>query len=210
MAVDSIPASFFSQLHSADGDDEALGAFSLGDGFSHLAHVGADGSFEWKSVPPGNYHVQLAGEGGANADLFLKSMLAGNRDLGDAGISVNGGAVALDLIAGANGGVVEGVVTDQKGEPVANAVIVAVPETRLRARVERYRKTVSDQSGRFTLHGVEPGDYTVLAWESVEGEAYYNPEFLKSYEGQGSGLRVGEGDRKSLRVEVIPESEEQP
>jgi hypothetical protein len=85
-----------------------------------------------------------------------------------------------------------------------------VPESRLRGRVERYRKTVSDQSGWFTLHGVVPGDYAVLAWESVEGEAYYNPEFLKTYEGQGSALRVGEGDRKSLRLEVIPESEEQP
>lgn len=200
----------FLQLRSADGDDEALSGFSMGDGFSHLAHVGADGSFEWKSVPTGNYYVQLAGDGGANADLFLKSALAGNRDVGDAGISVNGGAVVLDLVASGNGGVVEGVVTDQKGEPVANAVIVAVPEMRLRTRLERYRKTVSDQSGRFTLHGVESGDYTLFAWESVDGEAYYNPEFLKTVEGQGSTLRVGEGDRKTMRVEVIPASEDQP
>jgi hypothetical protein len=105
--------------------------------------------------------------------------------------------------------VVDGVAVDAKGQPVANAVIVAVPELRMRGRLERYRKTVSDQSGRFTLHGVEPGDFTVLAWESVDGEAYYNPEFLKSYEGQGSGLRVGEGERKTLRVVVIPENEEQ-
>jgi hypothetical protein len=200
----------FLHLRSADGDDDMLNAFSMGEGFSHLAHVGADGSFEWRSVPPGNYFVQLAGDGGANADLFLKSSLAGNRDAGDAGISVNGGAVVLDLVASANGGVVDGVVVDQKGEPVANATIVAVPETSLRARVERYRKTVSDQSGRFTLHGIEPGDYTLFAWESVDGEAYYNPEFLKSYEGQGSALRVGEGERKTVRVEVIPDPQEQP
>jgi protocatechuate 3,4-dioxygenase beta subunit len=200
----------FLQLRSADGDDEALSGFSVGDGFSHLAHVAPDGSFEWKSVPPGNYYVQLAGDGGANADLFLKSALTGSRDAGDAGISVSGGAVALDLVASANGGVVDGVAVDSKGEPVANAVIVAVPEARLRGRVERYRKTVSDQSGRFALHGIVPGDYTVLAWESVEGEAYYNPDFLKNFEAQGSALRVGEGDRKSLRVEVIPDGEEQP
>ena len=204
------PSQIFLQLRSADGDDEALGSVSIGDGFSHVAHVGPDGSFEWRSVPPGNYYVQLAGEGGANSDLFLKSAVAGNRDLGDAGISVNGGAVMLELVASANGGLVEGVVADQKGEPVANAVVVAVPEMRLRARIERFRKTVSDQSGRFTLRGVEPGDYTVLAWESVEGDAYYNPEFLKTYEGLGSGLRVGEGDRKSVRVEVIQDAEEQP
>jgi hypothetical protein len=198
------------QLHSADGDDEMLSGFSMGDGFSHLTHVAADGSFEWKNVPPGNYFVQLAGEGGANADLFLRSAAAGSRDAGDAGIIVSGGTVILDLVASANGGSVEGVAVDSKGEPVANAVIVAVPESRLRGHVERYRKTVSDQSGRFALHGIAPGDYTVLAWERVEGEAYYNPEFLQTYEAQGSALRVGEGDRKSLRLEAIPENEEQP
>ena len=193
----------FLQLRSVDGDDEATGAFGMGDGFSHLARVGADGSFEWKSVPPGNYYVQLAGDGGVNGDLFLKSAAAGSRDVGDAGISVNGGAVALELLASANGGVVEGVAVDQKGDAVANAVIVAVPEQRLRGRVEHYRKTVSDQSGRFALHGVEPGDYTLLGWESVDGEAYYNPEFVKTYEGQGISLRLNEGDRKAMRVEVI-------
>lgn len=200
----------FLKLRSSDGDDEALGEFTMGDGFSSLAHVAADGSFEWKSVPPGDYYVELVGEGGTNGDLFLKSALAGNHDAEEAGISVNGGSVVLDVAASANGASAEGIVTDQKGEPVANAVIVAVPEPRLRARIERYRTTESDQSGRFALHGIQPGDYTLFAWESVDGEAYYNPEFLKTYEAQGTALRVSEGDRKTMQVQAIPEVEEQP
>ena len=199
----------FLKLRSADGDDETLGEFTMGDGFSSLAHVAADGSFEWKNVPPGNYYVELVGEGGTNFDLFLKSATAGGHDVDEAGISVSGGAVALDLLASANGASAEGVVTDQKGEPVANAMIVAVPEPRLRGRVERYRTTESDQSGRFALHGIQPGDYTLFAWENVEGEAYYNPEFLKTYDTQGSALRVSEGDRKTMQLVVIPEAEEQ-
>jgi hypothetical protein len=199
----------FLRLRSADGDDETLGEFTMGDGFSSLAHVAADGSFEWKNVPPGNYYVELVGEGGTNFDLFLKSATAGGHDVDEAGISVSGGAVALDLLASANGASAEGVVTDQKGEPVANAMIVAVPEPRLRGRVERYRTTESDQSGRFALHGIQPGDYTLFAWENVEGEAYYNPEFLKTYDTQGSALRVSEGDRKTMQLVVIPEAEEQ-
>ena len=204
------PSQFFLQLRSVDGDEEGLSSFLAGAGFNTLIHVAADGAFEWKGVPPGNYHVQLVSDGGANADVFLKSASAGNRDAADAGISVNGGAVVVDLLASGNGGVVEGVVTDPKGDPVANAVVVAIPEMRLRSRIERYRRTVSDQSGRFTLHGVAPGEYTLFAWESVEGEAYYNPEFLKNYEGQGSGLHLNEGERKSVQVNVIPDAEEQP
>ena len=56
---------------------------------------------------------------------------------------------------------------------------------------------------------VPPGEYTLLAWESVEGEAYYNPEFLKSYGEQGTVLRVSEGERKSLRLTVVPALEDQ-
>jgi hypothetical protein len=132
----------FLVLRSVDGDDEPLGGFSMGDGFSHTAHVAADGTFEWKGVPAGNYSVQLAGDGGGNSDWFLKSVLAGGREVDDFGISVNGGASVLDVVASANGAVAEGMVADPKGEAVANAVIVAVPEARLRGHIERFRKTV--------------------------------------------------------------------
>ncbi len=197
-------------MRPSDAEDEIPGGFSLGEGFSQLAHVAPDGSFEWKNVPPGNYYVQFAGDGAGSGDWFLKSVAAATRDAGDAGISVNGGAVVLDLVASANGGVANGVVADAKGLPVANTVVVAVPEARLRGRVDLYRKTVSDQNGRFTLHGIPPGEYTLFAWESLDGEAYYNPEFLKSCEAQGNTLHVAEGERKSVQVSVIPEADEQP
>ncbi len=199
------PSQVFLTLNPADGEDSSGSLFG-GDGFSPLAHAGRDGSFEWKSVPPGKYYVQLAGGGGN--DLYLKSVLAGGRDLQDWGISVSGGSVVLDMVLSPNGAAVDGVVTDHDGAPVANAVIVAVPEMRLRSRTDRYYKTVSDQRGHFTLHGMRPGEFTLFAWESVEGEAYYNPEFLRAYEGQGSALRVVEGDRKTVQVEVIPAVEE--
>jgi hypothetical protein len=203
-------AQIFLALHSANGDDEAPGASAMGDGFSNLAHVAQDGTFEWKSVPPGDYYVQLAGDAGASTDLFLKSALVGSRDVASLGLSVNGGTALIDLVASPSGAVVEGVATDRKGAPVENAIVVAVPEPGLRARADRYRKTVADQSGRFTLHGVQPGDYTLFAWESIDGEAYYNPEFVKTYETQGRPLHVAEGERKSLQLEAIPEPEDQP
>jgi hypothetical protein len=203
------PSQIFLVLHPVDAGDDA-GMLTIGDQFTNLTHVAADGSFEWKDIPAGIYYVQLMGENEANADWFMKSTLAGGREVNDSGISVNGGTVALDLVLNANGGIADGVVTDQKGQPVGNAIVVAVPEARLRSRVDRYRKTVSDQSGRFSLRGIPPGDYTLFAWESVEGEAYYNPEFLKSYEGQGSALRVGEGERKSVQLPIIPDTPEEP
>ncbi len=201
------PSQMFLLLRSADGDDDALSAFECEASFSTLAHVNADGSFEWKNVPAGRYSVQIP-EANAMPDWFLKSVAAG-RDAADSGFSVSGGTTTLDLVASANGAVAEGIATNQKDEPVADAVIVAVPEARFRSRPDRYHKALADQSGRFTLRGLPPGDYTLFAWESVDGEAYYNPEFLKSYEGQGKPLSVSEGERKSVRVKAIAATEEE-
>jgi protocatechuate 3,4-dioxygenase beta subunit len=202
------PDRIFLALQTMEGEQE--GALTIGENFSNLTHVAADGTFQWVDVPAGNYYLQMAGDNGASEAWYLKSALAGGRDINDSGISINGGLLALDLVASANGGVVEGAVIDHKGEPMPNAVVVAVPEARMRSRVDRYRKTVSDQSGHFSLRGLRPGQYTLLAWESIEGGAYYNSEFLKAYEGWGTILRVGEGDRKTLQVEAITATEQQP
>ena len=182
-------------------------ALSVGRSFSTLAHVNADGSFEWKNVPAGRYSVQIP-EANAMPDWFLKSVAAG-RDAADSGFSVSGGTTTLDLVASANGAVAEGIATNQKDEPVADAVIVAVPEARFRSRPDRYHKALADQSGRFTLRGLPPGDYTLFAGESVDGDVYYNPEFLKSYEGHGKALSLSEGERKSVQLKAIAATEDE-
>jgi protocatechuate 3,4-dioxygenase beta subunit len=201
------PTQVFLALQLAEGDENTNG-FPFGSGFTSLTHVSQDGSFEWKEVPPGDYYVQLIGGPDNMQDWFVKSVGASGRQGDDSAISVNGGSMTVDLAVSTQGAVVDGVVTDAKGQPLPNAVVVAVPEARLRSRVDRYRKTVSDQSGHFTLRGLRPGDYTLFSWESIEGEAYYNPDFLKTYEGQGSALHLSEGDHKSVQLHAIPDGDQ--
>jgi hypothetical protein len=199
------PDRVFLSLQSADTEQDE-GMLAGRESFSNLAHVSRDGSFQWTEVPAGSYYVQVMGDTTANEGWFVKSVMAGGRDVNESGITVDGGTVSLDLVISANGGVVEGVAVDRKGEPVANAVVVAVPEARMRPRIDHYRKTVADQTGRFSVRGLRPGDFTVFAWENVEDEAFYNPDFLKLFEGRGSALHVSEAERKSLQLEAIPES----
>lgn len=192
-------------LTSADGDDEGLAFSSFG--ASNVTHVGADGSFEFKDIPPGDYYLRVGSNGmaaGASEDWFVRAVNVGGRDVSDSGLNVSGGQVLIDLVVSNNGGVVDGVVVDAKGNPLPNADVVAVPEARLRSHVDRYGKTTTDQSGHFTLRGLRPGDYTVIAWDAVDGEAYYNPDFVKMYESQGSTMRLGEGDRRTLQLQAIP------
>jgi len=202
------PDQVYLVLQSVDGQDDEVAI--PGANFSNLAHVAAGGEFVWSDVPPGNYYLQILGNGsGANEDWFIKTVLSGTRDVGESGIAVSGGTVFLDLVASSKGAVVDGVVADSKHQAVANAVVVAVPETRMRGRLDQYRQTVSDQNGHFSLRGIRDGTYTLFAWESVDGQAYFNPEFLKSYEGQGKALQLSEGDRNAVQLTVIAAADEQ-
>jgi len=202
------PSQMFLTLRPADGEDDALAMLSSVGSADTLARVNGDGSFEWKNVPAGHYSVEIS-DASALPDWFLKSVAAGGRDAVDSGFSVTGGTTTLDLLASGNGAVAEGVATNQKDEPVADAVVAAVPEARFRSHPDHYRKGVTDQRGRFILRGMPPGDYTLFAWESVDGEAYYNPDFLRSYEGQGKTLHVNEKERASLQLKVVPAGEDQ-
>jgi hypothetical protein len=207
-SVQPDPSQIFLLLRSSDGEDGLLSNVTMGIGFSSVSHVHGDGSFEWENVPAGRYCVQIS-EASAISDWFLKSATAGGQEVAN-GFSVSGGRVNLALVASANGAVAEGLASNQNDEPVADAVVVAVPEARFRGHPDRYRKALTDQSGRFALRGLPPGDYTLFAWESVDGEAYYNPEFLRSYESQGKALHVNEGIHVNLKLRAIPAAEDQP
>jgi hypothetical protein len=203
----------FLALRSFDADDEALGTF-VGGALPTVTHVSADGSFEWKNIPAGHYSVQIS-EASAMPDWFVKSVAASGRDAVDSGFSLSGGTMTLDLLVSSNGAAAEGAVTNQaegpeKESPVADAVVVAVPEPRFRSHSDRYRKALTDQHGHFTLRGLPPGDYTLFAWESVNGEAYYDAQFLRNYEGQGKPLHVKQGDHVSIQLKAIPAAEDEP
>jgi hypothetical protein len=207
------PGQIFLALRSSDADDDALGTFG-GGVLPTVTHVSADGSFEWKNIPAGHYSVQIS-EASAMPDWFVKSVAASGRDAAESGFSVSGGITSLDLVVSSSGAAAEGVVTNQeeapeRDSPVVDAVVVAVPEPRFRSHPDRYRKALTDQHGHFALRGLPPGDYTLFAWESVDGEAYYDPQFLRNYDGQGKPLHVNQGDHASIQLKAIPAAEDDP
>jgi hypothetical protein len=196
------------ELQPSEGQSDAVLQFSSGIDFSPVAEIAADGTFQWTNVPPGNYSLCLGGKRNLTTDWFLKSATVGGRTTDLAAISVEGGEITLDVIASADGGVVEGMVTDLEGRPVADAIIVAAPESSLPFHGNPFNQTASDQNGRFSLHGIAPGQYSLFAWENMEGDAYYDPEFLNNYEQQATPLRISEGDRRNVQLQLIPTSED--
>ena len=63
---------------------------------------------------------------------------------------------------------------------------------------------MTDSSGQFRFRGITPGEYTLFAWDSVETGAWQDPEFLGTYETQGTPVHIAEGESQSIRLVVIP------
>jgi hypothetical protein len=54
-------------------------------------------------------------------------------------------------------------------------------------------KSLSARFGRFTVCGVAPGNYTILAWDEVELNVWTNSEFLPEFGQRGTKVTVRAG-----------------
>ncbi len=177
-------------------------------GLPAMSSVNKDGTFELKNVPSGNYQV-VVGAGSNNLrDYITKSVIVDGRDVADSGFAVSPGML-LDVVVSAKGATIEGTVVDSKGMPVAYATVVDVPSAEHQKRPDLYQRDSTDERGHFSLRGLNPGKYTVLAFDDLE-EDVRQPEFSKSYEGRGEQVQLDEGARSSVTLKLIPADAEAP
>jgi protocatechuate 3,4-dioxygenase beta subunit len=189
-------------LHAIDASEDA-GLFISPGFFGANAQVDRLGNFQFTSVTPGSYFVQVYG--GESRNGFLKSVTLG-RTTADTGFTVSGSA-EVEILFSSKGGVLEGAVLDGD-QPVANASVVAVPEEKYRKLRERFGTASSDQNGHFTIRGLAPGSYTVFAWQDLDEGLYYDADFLKSQEANGTSLKVEEGSHQKIELKLASVSED--
>jgi Carboxypeptidase regulatory-like domain len=161
------------------------------------------------SVPAGLYDVYLGSDARNFVDTFTESVIAGMKDVVDTGLDVSGGTISLDITISNEPGVIDGVVTDDKGEAIPNATVVAVPDPKLRKNLYRYYPTATDQAGHFVLRGIRPGEYKLLAWTGLDGDEYFDPDFLTPFESRGTVAKVEKGTHQTVPLKVIPAPQDQ-
>lgn len=102
--------------------------------------------------------------------------------------------------------IVSGSLRDAKGNAVLAGTAILFPdEAAMWAEDLRAVRTARvDQSGLFTLKGVRPGDYLIVAVTSVANNQWNDPEYLESLREHGTRVTLAEGDTK--RVELVVKS----
>jgi hypothetical protein len=136
-------------------------------------------------------------------NAFVKSIRMSGREILNVGLQVDGPVRgSMQIVVSLNGGIVEGQVL-AAGKPVPNVNAVIVPSAARRHRGDLYKYVLTDDSGRFQITGIAPGDYKLFAFERVEEGAWQDPEFIRLFEDRGKAIRIEESRRVSTEVQLI-------
>ncbi len=155
--------------------------------FSPVAEVNANGEADFQSVIAGEYDV-LAGT--PSRRYAVVRVVSQNRDTAGHVLQVPPGSsltVSLTLVEGAV--TLEGF-AKRSGKPVAGAMVVLVPKDP-EGNHDLFRRDQSDSDGSFSLQGVIPGSYTVIAIESAWDLDWAKPAVLAHYGKHGQSVVIG-------------------
>ena len=112
---------------------------------------------------------------------------------------VGGGSVSVVLRRGA--AQVTGTVTDSQSRVVPGIPVMLIPANR--QRIDLYRGTIADQSGRFSFVNFPPGQYRAYSFDGIEQGAQFDPDFMQRYEQQGQSVVLAESSTSDINVRLI-------
>jgi hypothetical protein len=138
-------------------------------------------------------------------NAYVKSIRLGNADVLNAGLRLDRvPEQPLEIVIGSDGGTIDGIVMNDRREPVSNVPVALVPNAARRVRTDLFKSATTDPGGRFRLQGIAPGEYKLFSWEDAENGAWLFAEFLRLYEEVGKPIQIREGSEENVEIAVIP------
>jgi hypothetical protein len=138
---------------------------------------------------------------------FLKSVLHQGKDITDAGYDFKPGqnVSGIQIILSQTATTLSGTAQDDESRPIADYTVVAfsADSSRWGFRTRFVRSVRPDQLGRFTLRGLPPDEYVVVALQYVETGQESDPERLASWSTSGTKVALGEGEAKAVTLKIV-------
>jgi hypothetical protein len=162
------------------------------------AEPNPDGTFIAPDIGMGNYRVSIVGL----PDFYITSALLNGVDVLTDGFQLQDANSVLELSISGQGGRIDGFVRVGDGFGSYYQVVL-VPEPRRRDDQEAFKWAIADQDGRFSIRGIPPGQYTIVAVENPLYDLLTNPELQNSLLSKGKPIRVQKNDFISMEVDGI-------
>lgn len=140
--------------------------------------------------------------------LYVKRVLIGGVDImGSTSTTLPGVSGSMTVELAADGASLSGALNDSQGKPLANARVTLIPasafetEDSLAASVWR-RSVAAGEDGSFEIPAIAPGRYRVYAFESLDADPSFDPDFLSNFGQRWKELNLR--PKESATVEIVP------
>ena len=183
-----------------------------GMGFNPSIEVAADGSFSATELSQDKYRIMVT----PGAAAYVKSITAGGQNILDTGIDLSSGGVGpMEVLLSTKIATVNGMVEKQKQDDAPGSVVIAIVGanselTLLSTSSGQSALARVDESGKFSIANLPPGEYKLIAFEEVDLATASDSEFLKKFADRAATVKIGEGESKSATLKQIRFAETNP
>jgi protocatechuate 3,4-dioxygenase beta subunit len=167
------------------------------------ARVDKDGHFTLEGVPAGGH---LFRSGGNTRGFILKSVTVNGRNVTDTPVELRSdetvSGVAIVFTDQQNE--INGTLTTEQGAPLSEFTILVFPTdaSLWRPQARQIMTTRPDQTGKYRLRGLPPGEYFVVAVDPAEQGEWFEPAYLDEHRAGATRLTLSDGDVKTQDLKV--------
>jgi hypothetical protein len=170
------------------------------DGQSATTALQKDGTFSFSPLQEGTYKVFV--NSSARGE-YVRSISASGAKISGREITIAGsGEVQMSITMSTGQGEITGV-AKLAGKPAPGILVLLTPDSGQNLE-EDSRLDQSDSDGTFSLRGILPGKYSLMAIEDGWDLDWANTGDLKPYLEKAQSLQVSAGDQLKMAVEVQP------
>jgi hypothetical protein len=160
----------------------------------------AEGRVVLQNFPEARYRFSLRG---LPTGAYIADIQQSGRSVYDEGVVIGPQLEQVRISVRTDSSTVTGSV-QRSGKGVPKAKVILIPPTARRKNPQLFRTATTNEEGGFSVRGVMPGVYTILALRSLPpGEPWLNETFLAPFLQRGQELRIDAQSTIPVRLELI-------
>lgn len=162
-----------------------------------MATANADGDATLANLVPGRHRVAIAG---VPATHYIREIRAGDQIAEADEVDIADPSTVLTVSLSIAPGEITGLVRNEKGEGVAGAYVGLISQPR---RPFRTKGAWTDQNGVYKLSNVAPGEYLIVALDTIEPGALEDDEFIKPFQQKLEKVKIENTQPKKIDLPLI-------